>query len=84
MKASWAMLIGFVMIVGICLIGVGYTAADIIIKHTEEGEHWFETVDRSSDVKVIRHRETGVCYITTGYDTEPLLRSDGSLYILGE
>ena len=52
--------------------------------YVEEGEHWFETVDRSSDVKVIRHRETGVCYITTGYDTEPLLRSDGSLYILGE
>lgn len=54
----------------------------------EEGQRWMETVDSHYFSRfyyhVLRHRETGVCYLVTNRGTVPLLKPDGSLYVLEE
>lgn len=50
----------------------------------EDGQKWMETVDKSINYKVLRHRITGVCYLNYGQGITPLYNPDGSLYVLGE
>ena len=53
----------------------------------EDGERWMEVVDNGMGLRfqyiVLRHRQTGVCYIVLPHSSAtPLLTADGKPYIL--
>lgn len=50
----------------------------------EDGQKWMETLDKSINYKVLRHRATGVCYLNYAQGITPMYNPDGSLYVLGE
>lgn len=50
----------------------------------EDGQKWMETLDKSINYEVLRHRATGVCYLNYGQGITPMYNPDGSLYVLGE
>ena len=55
----------------------------------EEGQHWMEVVDNGMGLRfqyiVLRHRQTGVCYIVLPHSSAtPLLTADGKPYTLEE
>lgn len=56
-------------------------------QNIEDGEHWMEVVDRGLDTRtqytILRHRQTGVCYlIRPGAAAVPLLTAEGKPYTL--
>ena len=56
-------------------------------QNTEDGKHWMEVVDRGLDTRtqytILRHRQTGVCYlIRPGTAAVPLLTAEGKPYII--
>lgn len=48
----------------------------------EDGLHWLEVVDQNDDYCVIRHRQTGVCYLLTSHSLIMLINDDGSPYTM--
>lgn len=49
----------------------------------EDGLHWLETVDRNGDYYIVRHRQTGVCYLVSRNGLVMLANADGTPYTLG-
>lgn len=49
----------------------------------EDGLHWLETVDRNGDYYIVRHRQTGVCYLVSQRGLVMLVNTDGSPYTMG-
>lgn len=56
-------------------------------QNIEDGQHWMEVVDNGMGARfqyvILRHRQTGVCYIILPHSAAvPLLNSDGTPYTL--
>lgn len=55
-------------------------------QNTEDGLHWMEVVDKglgTPQYVILRHRQTGVCYLTRpGTAAVPLLTAEGKPYII--
>lgn len=49
----------------------------------EDGLRWMECVDKGIDYTVIRHRQTGVCYLWTKDGMVLLVNADGTPYTMG-
>lgn len=49
----------------------------------EDGLHWLETVDRNGDYYIVRHRQTGVCYLVSRTGLVMLVNTDGTPYTMG-
>ena len=52
-------------------------------KNIEDGLHWLETVDRNGDYYIVRHRQTGVCYLVSKRGLVMLVNTDGTPYTMG-
>lgn len=54
--------------------------------NVEDGMHWMETLDKSGYFEVVRHRQTGVCYLITmgptGRGITVMLNADGTPYTM--
>lgn len=66
-----------VILFGLALTGCRQTPANI-----EDGMHWLETIDRNGDYYIVRHRQTGVCYLVSRNGLVMLANADGTPYTM--
>ena len=67
------------IVILIGLITTGCTPKPINI---EDGKHWLETVDRNGDYYIVRHRQTGVCYLVYENGLVMMVNNDGTPYTM--
>lgn len=48
----------------------------------EDGQHWLEAVDWNGDYYIVKHRQTGVCYLVSGRGLVMLVNTDGTPYTM--
>lgn len=46
----------------------------------EDGLRWIEVVDKDGDCTIVRHRQTGVCYMISRTGIIMLVNGDGTPY----
>lgn len=72
-----------VLMVVLIVILISLTGCSRPVSNIEDGIHWLETVDRNDDYYVVRHRQTGVCYLVSRTGLVMLVNTDGSPYTMG-
>ena len=72
-----------ILMVLVILIGLTMTSCSRPPDNIEDGLHWLETVDRNGDYYIVRHRQTGVCYLVSRSGLVMLVNTDGAPYTMG-